>query len=311
VEETVKQKMAMFRDLLTTMRPRQWSKNVFVLAGVVFSRELFNPVSLTRSMLALVLFCMASSAVYLINDVSDIERDRAHPVKRNRPLAAGRLRPLTALLTAALLIAIATPSAFFLSPLFGATLLVYLGLMTLYSFALKNLVILDVLTISLGFVLRAVGGTLVVGVVISPWLLVCMILLALFLGLAKRRHELLLLETGAGEHRRILQEYSSAVLDQMITVVSATTLMAYTLYTYFAHREPGMTTEIPYIPDVPFLMFTIPFVIYAIFRYLYLVYQKNKGGSPEEILLHDIPFLIDMVLWGLSVLVILYFVPAR
>ncbi len=313
----MRQKLAVLRDLLTTMRPRQWSKNVFVLAGVVFSAKMLDPVPLGQSLLAFACFCLASSAVYLINDVTDIERDRAHPVKRNRPLPAGRLRPRTAIIAAVVLILLAVPGAFLLNmpaalniP-FGGCIVAYIGLMVLYSFLLKNFVILDILTIAIGFVLRAVGGALAIGVVISPWLLVCMILLALFLGLAKRRHELLLLEYGATEHRRILQEYSPALLDQMISVVSATTIMAYSLYTFFAHREPGLVSEIPYMPEIPYTMFTIPFVIYAIFRYLYLVYQKNKGGSPEDILLRDIPFLVNMLLWGTAVLVILYIFPTR
>lgn len=293
----------MFRDLFLTMRPKQWSKNVFVFAGVVFSQNLLVLANLAKALLAFVLFCLASSAVYLINDVQDIERDRAHPSKRNRPLAAGRLRPVTALAAAGALLLIALPVAFWLSIPFGIILLIYFVLMQAYSFYLKQVVILDVFAIATGFVLRAAGGALAIPVFISPWLLVCMILLALFLGLAKRRHELILLNNDASQHRTILQEYSPPLLESMISVVTACTVMAYTLYTVFAPNLP----QDPY----PYMMITIPFVIYAIFRYLYLVYQKDGGGSPEEILFRDLPFLINLLLWGGSVLVILYLFGSR
>ncbi len=292
------------RDLLISVRPKQWSKNVFVFAGLVFAVRLFDPHAVAESMLAFALFCMASSAVYLINDVADIERDRAHPVKRNRPLAAGRLRPGVAVATAVLLIAISLPTAFWLNPLFGAILLAYLLLMVVYSFYLKNVVILDILAIAFGFVLRAAGGAVAIRVSISHWLFVCTILLALFLGLAKRRHELLLLEQNAGSHRHILSQYSPALLEELLSIVAASTLIAYSLYTFYGPNPRWLTSE--YVHDIPYMMLTIPFVIYAIFRYLFLVYQKNKGGSPEEILLGDLPFLINLMLWGISVLVILY-----
>lgn len=293
----------MFRDLLITMRPKQWSKNIFVFAGVVFSQNLLDLEILAKSGLAFVLFCMASSAVYLINDVLDIERDRAHPTKRTRPVAAGRLRPSAAIVTAVLLLLVSAPLAFWLSVPFGIILLLYFALMQAYSFYLKNIVILDVFTIAMGFVLRAAGGALSIPVLISPWLLVCMILLALFLGLAKRRHELILLNNEASDHRSILQEYSPPLLEAMISVVTACTVMAYTLYTVFAPNLP----HDPY----PYMMVTIPFVIYAIFRYLYLVYQRDGGGSPEEILFRDLPFLVNLLLWGGSVLVILYLFGSR
>jgi len=297
------------------MRPRQWSKNVFVFGGIVFARELFVPAALVKAVLAFVLFCMVSSAVYLINDMVDIERDRAHPTKRNRPLAAGRLRPATAVTAAVVLVVVALPLALLLNLPFGGgpnfpfalTLLAYFGLMQAYSFVLKNIVLLDVFAIASGFVLRAVGGAVAIPVFISPWLLVCMVLLALFLGLAKRRHELILLNDEAGTHRRILREYSSALLEEMISVVTASTVMAYSLYTFYPFLAHNVEEKAPY----PYMMFTIPFVIYAIFRYLYLVYQKNRGGSPEEILLRDVPFLVNILLWGLCVLVILYFAQIR
>lgn len=289
------------RYLLLSMRPKQWTKNVFVLAGVVFARELFNPVAASKAILAFTFFCMASSVVYLINDVVDIERDRAHPVKRNRPIAAGRVPPRLAILTAVVMALLSLGLAFWLGLVFGIVLLTYIILMVLYSFYLKNVVILDVFAIAFGFVLRAAGGALAIQVEISPWLLVCMLLLALFIGLAKRRHELILLNNEASLHRRILQDYSPALVEEMISVVTASTVIAYSLYTVFAPTVP----KEPY----PYMLFTVPFVIYAIFRYLYLVYQKDGGGSPEEVLLRDLPFLVNLLLWGGAVLAVLYLFP--
>ncbi len=298
-------------NLWVTMRPKQWTKNVFVFGGIVFARELFLWTALVKAVIAFSLFCMVSSAVYLINDVVDRDRDRMHPVKRNRPLASGRLQPAPAIVTAALLTLIALPLGFLLNvPFegtlnlpFGLSLSGYFLLMLAYSFLLKNIVILDIFSIAAGFVLRAVGGALAIPVFISPWLLVCTVLLSLFLGLAKRRHELVLLNNDARHHRGILREYSPALLEEMISVVTASTVMAYSLYTFYPFFAHGEEDRARY----PYMMFTIPFVIYAIFRYLYLVYQKEGGGSPEEVLLGDPPFLVNILLWGICVLVILYF----
>jgi 4-hydroxybenzoate polyprenyltransferase len=295
------------RELFISMRPRQWSKNIFVFAGLVFSGELFNdPLALAEALLAFAVFCMASSAVYLINDLVDVERDRLHPTKRNRPLAARRLDPRVALIAAIILIAVAAPVAFLMNAYFGGVVLVYFVLMLAYSFVLKNIVIVDVFAIAAGFVLRAAGGAVAIQVSISPWLLVCMTLLALFLGLAKRRHELLLMERGANVTRTILKEYSARLVEEMISIVTASTIMAYSLYTFFGADWETMPYR--FTRRIPFMMATIPFVLYGVFRYLYLVYRKNSGGSPEEILLGDLPFLVNMVLWGISVVVILYFV---
>jgi 4-hydroxybenzoate polyprenyltransferase len=289
------------------MRPRQWSKNVFVFAGIVFSGELFSkPLAFAEALLAFAVFCMASSSVYLINDLVDIERDRLHPTKRNRPLAARRLDPRVALLAAILLIVVISPVAFLMNAYFGGVLLTYFILMLAYTFFLKNIVIVDIFALAAGFVLRAAGGAVAIEVSISPWLLVCMTLLALFLGLAKRRHELLLLERGASAHRTILKEYSARLVEEMISIVTASTIMAYSLYTFFGADWETMPYR--FTGQIPFMMVTIPFVMYGVFRYLYLVYRRNSGGSPEEILFGDFPFLINMVLWGVSVVVILYFV---
>jgi 4-hydroxybenzoate polyprenyltransferase len=292
------------RHLLRTMRPRQWSKNAFVFAALAFSEERLwtEPVNILITLAAFVLFCMAASSIYLVNDLVDIEKDRAHPRKRDRPLASGKLSPFIASLAAIVLMLAALPLAFLLDPDGGffLVLLSYILLQgLLYSYVLKNMVILDIMTIAAGFVLRAVAGAMVLNIIITHWLLVCMGLLALFLAIGKRRHELVLLEQGAGEHRRILQEYSVPMLDQMISIVTGSLIIAYSLTTFYA---PAVPRE-PY----PVLMATIPFVIYGIFRYLYLIYQRGSGGSPDELVLKDAPLAINIALWSLTVLVLLYF----
>jgi len=286
------------RGLLKTMRPKQWIKNGFVFLGLIFSddRLFFSPVSFAKTLLAFAIFCLLSSTVYLVNDIADIEKDRQHPRKRHRPLPAGKVKVWQAAALAILLVALCIPAAFLLNPAFGVVATAYLVIMMAYSFVLKHIVIIDVFTIALGFVLRAMAGPLVLDIHVSPWLYVMTTLLALFLALNKRRHELVLLNDSATHHRQILQEYSPRLLDQMIAVVTSSTVMAYCLYTFTA----------PNLPADHSMMLTIPFVLYGIFRYLYLVHQKNQGGSPDEIVVKDLPILIDVVLWGLSVLLILY-----
>jgi 4-hydroxybenzoate polyprenyltransferase len=289
--------------LFRAMRPRQWIKNAFVFAAIAFSEQRLwytAPRLLLTVIAAFICFCLAASAIYLINDLVDIEKDRAHPKKRTRPLASGKLSPGLAIAATALLIAVALPSAYLIDPDGGfvAVLITYVIVQgVLYSYWLKNVVIIDILTIAAGFVLRAVAGAAVINLLITPWLLVCMGLLAVFLGIGKRRHELVLLEAGAGSHRRILNEYSVPMLDQMMSIVTASILMAYSMTAFSAPAVP----QKPY----PMLMLTIPFVIYAIFRYLYLIYQRDGGGSPEEMVLTDRPLAISIVFWGLSVLAIL------
>jgi 4-hydroxybenzoate polyprenyltransferase len=292
------------RQLLRAMRPKEWVKNIFVFAALAFSvdRLWTNPSALLQVTLAAVAFCMAASAIYLINDLVDIEKDRAHPVKRNRPLASGKLSPSVAAVAAVALIGVALALAYVLDPDFGfvsiiATYFAVQGL--LYSYWLKNVVILDILILAAGFVLRVIGGAVVINVDITPWLLVCMGLLALFLGIGKRRQELVLLEGGAGDHRRILAEYSVPMLDQMISIITAGIVMAYSITTYLAPAAP----QKPF----PLLMVTIPFVVYSIFRYLYLIHQRNGGGSPTELLLKDRPLAVSVLLWGLCVLAIQFF----
>jgi 4-hydroxybenzoate polyprenyltransferase len=303
------------RELLRAMRPKQWVKNVFVFAAVAFSEsrlwQFWRPLPdgpgfepLLRVLGAFLAFCMAASAIYLVNDLVDIEKDRAHPKKRNRPFASGRLSPTVGMVASALLILAVLPLAYLLDPDLGflAVLVAYVAIQGfLYTYWLKNIVLLDILVLAAGFVLRAVGGAAVINIMITPWLLLCMLLLALFLGIGKRRHELTLLESGAGEHRRILQEYSVPMLDQMMSIVTASIIMAYSVTAFLAPVAP----QDPY----PMLMATIPFVIYAIFRYLYLIYQRGEGGAPDELLLKDLPLAGSVILWAVSVLGILLLFP--
>jgi 4-hydroxybenzoate polyprenyltransferase len=297
------------RELLKAMRPKQWVKNSFVFAAIAFSEDrlwqFWGPAGvapLLRVIGAFVAFCMAASAIYLVNDLVDIEKDRAHPKKRNRPFASGRLSPAVGMAAATILIVIVLPFAYWLDPAFLAVLVTYIVIQGfLYTYWLKNVVLLDILVLAAGFVLRAVGGAAVIDVMITPWLLLCMLLLALFLGIGKRRHELTLLEGGAGEHRRILQEYSVPMLDQMMSIVTASIIMAYSVTVFLAPVAP----QEPY----PMLMATIPFVIYAIFRYLYLIYQRGEGGAPDELILKDAPLAGSVVLWGIAVLAILLLFP--
>ena len=285
-------------NLLVSVRPGEWIKNTFVFAGLVFSLKLTDRSAVVASAAAFAIFCALAGAVYLLNDVSDRERDRQHPRKRNRPIASGALSVTTALAAAAVLAAGGLSAAWMMGTAFGAVATTYVALLGLYSGPLKHIVIIDVLTIAIGFVLRVAAGAVAVDVPMSHWLLVCTILLAMFLGLSKRRHELTLLADGATGHRRILQEYSPYLLDQMIGVVTASTLMAYVFYATSGETAEKFGTSL--------LGLTIPFPLYGIFRYLYLVHQREGGGSPAELLLNDRPLLACVALWGLAVVVIIY-----
>ena len=301
---------AMLLELLRAMRPRQWIKNVFVFAALAFSEDRLwtRPLSVLLVVGTFALFCMAAGAIYLINDVVDIEKDRAHPKKRNRPLASGRLRPGIAVAAAVALMLVVLPGAYVLDSLdqqgadFGllGVILAYILIQgLLYTYLLKNIVIIDIFTIAAGFVLRAVAGAVVLDIPISSWLLICMGLLALFLGLGKRRAELVLLEDGATEHRRILDEYSVPMLDQLISIVTAATIIAYTLF----------STAAPTLKHAPYpaMLLTVPFVVYGIFRYVYLIHHHRGGGSPEELVFKDKPLALDIVLYGLMVLALLFY----
>lgn len=290
-------------SLILSLRPSQWTKNLLVFAPLLFAVKLFDFQSVARATGGFAVFCALSSVVYLINDVMDREGDRRHPRKRLRPIAAGDLSVSAALLTAALLATTALAGAALMGWRFAAVAASYVALQTLYSVALKHIVIIDVLTLSIGFVLRAIAGAVVIDVVISHWLFVCTILLALFIALAKRRHELVLLADGAASHRPILDEYSAYLLDQMIAVVTASTLIAYIFYTISPETEQKFGTS--------WLGLTIPFPLYGIFRYLYLVHRREGGGSPSDLLLNDRPLLACVTLWVIAVVLIVYhpFVP--
>ncbi len=290
--------MSTFKALVKTMRPKQWTKNAFVFTALIFDRKLFQPEPLLKTVVAFVLFCMAASAVYIVNDLADIEQDRRHPKKRFRPLAAGELSPRVAQIAAIVLVGVAVPTAFLVDFYLGVILTGYLALQFAYSHLLKHLVIIDVMTVAAGFVLRVAAGVVVVQVErFSPWLYVCTTLLALFIAINRRRHELTLLAEDASNHRRILDEYNLAFLDEMNSMVTASTVIAYSLYTFSAPNLPANHT----------MMLTIPFVIYGLFRYLYLIHVRGEGGAPDELVLRDKPLFATLALWGLAVVIILYF----
>jgi len=283
---------------LHALRPRQWLKNGIIFAGVIFSQNLDVPRLDLLALWAFVLFCLLSSAVYLVNDLVDLERDRLHPTKRHRPLASGAL-PVSAAVVAAVVFGVgALVASFLLNAPFGWLALAYVALNLGYSFGLKHVVILDVFAVAIFFVIRAAAGAEAVQVKISPWLLICTILLALFLALSKRRHELVLLEASAGDHRRSLAEYSPYLLDQMIAVVTASTVVSYCLYTMWPETVTKFHTQS--------MVYTIPFVIFGIFRYLYLIHQKEEGGAPERILVSDVPMIANLLLWLGAAALILY-----
>jgi 4-hydroxybenzoate polyprenyltransferase len=284
--------------LFASLRPEQWTKNLFVFAGLLFGGRLFDIESIVLASATFAIFCALSGSVYLFNDVADREADRVHPLKSSRPIATGELPVRTALFVAGVLGATSIVAAALIRPVLGGVGAAYLILLLVYSAFLKHVVIVDVLTIAAGFVLRAVAGAVAVNVPISHWLLVCTTLLALFLALSKRRHELTLLAEGATEHRRILTEYSPYLLDQMVGVVTASTLVAYSIYSTSTETAERLHTDR--------LGLTIPFVLYGIFRYLYLVHQKRGGGSPSALLLTDRPLLACVALWVVSVVMILY-----
>lgn len=287
----------MLNALIKTMRPRQWTKNVFIFAALVFDKQLLSPDSFLRTLAGFALFCLISSSVYIFNDLADVEADRKHPEKKNRPIASGKL-PINAAWIAGIALVIVTFAlSWLLSTNFLVVVVLYFLINMAYSKWLKHIPILDVLIIASGFVLRVHAGVTLIDVErFSPWLYVVMTLLSLFLGFGKRRAELALLAHGAGSHRKVLDGYTLPLLDQYIMIVSGTTIVAYSLYTFSA----------PNVPDNHSMMLTIPFVVYAIFRYLYLIEVKHAGGAPEEILLSDRPFQIAMILWGAAVLAIFY-----
>ena len=293
-EPTRRSEVELIKELITTMRPKQWYKNLVIFAGIIFSLNLLNFQMWLDVISAFAIFCMLSGSEYIINDIIDVEKDRKHPKKCKRPIASGKLKVSHALLFAIILIIVAGGSAYLINTQFLVVSITYFLLILFYSLFLKHLIIVDILVISIGFVIRAIAGCLAINVFISPWLVICAFLLALFLALGKRRHELILLAENAKEHRRILEGYSVEMLDQMISITTGALIISYSLYTF--------------LTDNICMMFTIPLVIYGLFRYLFLVHSKNIGEEPE-MLFKDKGMVICMVLWVVLVMAILYGFP--
>jgi len=283
--------------LLRTLRPRQWIKNGFIFVALLFDEKLFVWPLFVRTTFAFILFCMISSTVYIINDLADLEKDKQHPKKSKRALPSGQLQPWFAIVAAVGILAVCLPLSFWLEFYFGLIVLIYFVMNLAYSFKLKHVVIIDVMVLAAGFVLRVGAGAVVAEAErFSPWLYVFTIFIALFMAIGKRRHELTLLADGANSHRKILDEYSIEFLDEMSHLVTTGAVISYSLYTFSA----------PNLPPNHTMMLTIPFVIYGIFRYQYLIHVKGEGGAPEMLLYTDMPFLLDLILGGLSIILIMY-----
>ncbi|HMM27738.1 MAG TPA: decaprenyl-phosphate phosphoribosyltransferase [Aggregatilineaceae bacterium] len=288
------------RGLIRTMRPKQWPKNGFVYAGILFDQQILDAGPFARVTLAFVLLCLSASAIYIINDLVDIERDRLHPRKRERPLASGQLPVRWAVAAAITLPALALGISLAFSPPLTLVLLAYLALHIAYSFWLKNIVLIDVFAIAAGFILRVVAGIVVITVThFSPWLYICAGLLALFLAVGKRRQELLLLADGASNHRATYKDYNLPLLDDMLRMVTTGSVITYMLYTIESQTIRSNEHK---------MLLTVPFVIYGVFRYLYLIHVEGEGSAPDELLFKDWPLLLDVVLWVLAVGLILYVV---
>jgi len=285
-------------EIIKNLRIHQWIKNFFVFAPLIFSQNVFNLPLLVKTIFAFVLFCILSGATYILNDIQDLEEDKLHPVKSKRPLASGRLKKTHAFSACILLVLLGLVGAYYLHIHFFMALLIYFILQIVYSSWIKHVVILDVFLVASGYLIRVIAGGLTIGVQLSPWLFICTFLIALFLALSKRRHELILLDEGAEAHRPILKEYTPLLLDQMIAVVTASTVISYCLYTVSSETIAKFGTKN--------LLFTVPFVLYGIFRYLYLVHQKDEGGSPEALIIKDKPLLVDLFLWIATAVLILY-----
>jgi len=299
----------MIGALFTTMRPKQWTKNLLLFAGVIFSRNLGNGAMVMRALWGFLIFCVVSGVIYILNDIADKESDQAHPLKRARPIASGELPVRAAWVAAIALCVVSFGCAFAINVQFGLCAVIYLALMVGYSLHLKHVVVLDLMLLALGFVLRAVAGVWAIRgmgteVALTSWFIACAFFLALFLAICKRRHELLLLEDQAQSHRPVLEHYSPAFLDQMVSVSTAATVICYAIYTTSAqaigslHRDDGAISP---------MVYTLPFVVYGIFRYLYQVYRREQGGAPENVLLTDKWMIANIVLWLIAVLAILYY----
>lgn len=275
------------------MRPKQWIKNIFVFSAILFSKNIFDFNQFMDVIWCFISFCMISSSVYILNDMIDIEKDRLHPKKKFRPIASGKVSKKEGYVLMIVLMIGSLVIAYANNIISWAIILTYFINNLLYSFRIKHIVIVDVMSIAFGFILRVSAGAVTINVRISPWLLLCTLLLALFLGFSKRRNELIVLEKSAGGHRKILKEYSVEFIDNMLSIITASILMAYSIYTFTAYEEQ-------------YMMVTIPFVLYGIFRYQYIVYKKKLGGSPEDIVLSDKPLMIDIILWIILCITIIY-----
>ncbi|MEZ4653262.1 MAG: decaprenyl-phosphate phosphoribosyltransferase [Candidatus Eisenbacteria bacterium] len=288
-----------FRDLIQQMRVRQWTKNTVLFAGVVFSHRFTEVPDLLRATEGFFAFCLLASSVYVLNDLKDVEKDRIHPKKRFRPIASGRISTGAARALLVVLLGSAFAVSWPLGSGFVITAAVYYTLNIAYTLRLKNVVILDVMIIALGFVLRAVAGVqaLTASEEISPWLLICTLFLALFLAVCKRRQERVLLAESAEDHRKTLEEYPPELVDQLIPVVTAATVISYAIYTVSPVTVEKFGTQN--------LVYTIPFVVFGVFRYLYLVFRRQRGGSPSEVLLTDLPTLLNVLAWGVTIVAIL------
>lgn len=284
----------MLKKIIISMRPKQWYKNLVLFAGIIFSLNLSHIHMLINVLFAFIIFCIVSGSEYIINDIMDKEKDKIHPKKRNRPIASGKLKVSSALIFVAIMLCMAFVGAYLINIQFLGIVLAYSLLIVLYSLFLKNIAFIDVITISFGFVLRAIAGCLAIKVSVSPWLIVCAFLVSLFLALGKRRHEVILLENGANKHREVLENYSPEMLDKMMTIVTSTLIMSYSLYTF-------LTSNI-------WMMVTIPLIIYGIFRYIFLINSKNMGGEPE-MLFKDVGMVSCIILWALSIVGVLYIKP--
>ncbi|WP_339235889.1 decaprenyl-phosphate phosphoribosyltransferase [Paenibacillus sp. FSL R5-0517] len=277
--------------LFRLLRPKQWTKNLLLFAALLFSFEEIRAETILATLLGFILFSFVAGCVYILNDFVDRDRDRQHPVKKYRPMASGQVNPSHALLFGIILLILSVGTAFMMNPLFGVLCIVYFLLNVSYSFVLKHLVILDMMTIAAGFVLRAIAGGVLIHVPFTPWFLICTMLLSLFLAIGKRRNELTLLEGNTGSHRKVLDNYSITLLDQFNTIVTTATIISYSLFTFTSDRTIH-------------LMWTIPLVIYGMFRYLYLIHMKSQGGSPDRVLFEDKPILITVILYVISVVTI-------
>lgn len=289
----------LLKSIFLTLRPRQWIKNIIVFAGLLFSQNFFNPSKAWTVFCAVLIFCAASSSIYLINDALDAEQDRLHPHKKHRPIAAGHLKISLALSIAVILMAFSASAAFMLHTGFFFLLAAYIIIETLYSLYWKHIVIIDIFCIACGFLLRVLAGAVVIDAPISSWLLICTIFLSLFLALGKRRSEFVLLEESARDHRQVLANYSLAFIDQLISIVTAATIFSYVLYTFSPETIIKFKTHN--------LVYTVTFVVYGIFRYLYLIYQKKLGGSPERLLFTDKPLLANLLFYLTTVVVVIYY----